>query len=140
MMEGQQRVKRILIVEDEPHIAQLIAYNLSAAGYLTVIAVNGSEAIASINAVAPDLVTLDLLLPLQSGWEVLHTIRQHPSRHIATLPIIVVSALSSPHLQTDLQRHGVSHCLGKPFSVTALCMLVHSMLEKPCDASWLSPA
>jgi len=138
-MEGPHSVKRILIVEDEPHIAQLIAYNLAEAGYQTASAFTGAEALALVEPFAPHLVTLDLLLPLQSGWEVLSAIRMHPRHQIATLPVIVVSALCSPQLQADLRRHGVERCLGKPFSVTELCLLVRSVLEKPCDASWENP-
>ena len=138
-MEGLPNVKRILIVEDEPHIAQLIAYNLTEAGYQTASAFTGAEALALVEPFAPHLITLDLLLPLRSGWEVLGAIRRHPRQQISTLPVIVLSALCSPQLQADLRLNGVEHCLGKPFSVTELCLLVHSMLEKPCDANWVNP-
>lgn len=132
-------MKRILIIEDEPHIAQLIAYNLTEAGYQTAVAVNGAEAIALVEPFAPHLVTLDLLLPLYSGWEVLDFVRKHPRKQISTLPVIVLSALWSSRLQADLRRNGVEHCLEKPFSVTELRLLVHSMLEKPCDTTWVNP-
>ena len=132
-------MKRILIVEDEPHIAQLIAYNLAEAGYQTASAFTGVEAFGLVESFAPHLVTLDLLLPLQSGWEVLSAIRMHPRKQISTLPVIVLSALCSPHLQADLRGHGVEHCLGKPFSVTELCLLVRSVLDTPCDASLVNP-
>ena len=138
-MEGSYSVKRILVVEDELHISQLITYNLTEAGYLTAPAFDGREALSLIEESAPHLITLDLLLPLHSGWEVLDFIRKHPRRQIATLPVIVLSALRSPQLQAELRHNGVEHCLGKPFSVTELCLLVRSMLEKPRDMNWASP-
>jgi DNA-binding response OmpR family regulator len=82
---------------------------------------------------------LDLLLPLQSGWQVLDTIRRHPRKQIATLPVIVLSALSSPRLKKELRNNGVDHCLGKPFSVTELCLLVNTLLAEQVDSWWSSP-
>jgi DNA-binding response OmpR family regulator len=132
-------VKHILIVEDDLSISQLISYNLEQAGYRVVTAFDGAEALQLVDSSCPQLVTLDLLLPRQSGWEVLHAIRSHPRKHIAALPIIVLSALCSPHLRADLRQSGVKHCLGKPFSVTELCVLVHSLLATRTDAIWENP-
>jgi DNA-binding response OmpR family regulator len=132
-------VKHILVVEDDLSISHLISYNLEQAGYRVVTAFDGAEALRSVDSVCPQLVTLDLLLPRQSGWEVLHAIRSHPRKHIATLPVIVLSALCSPHLRADLRRNGVDHCLDKPFSVTALCMLVNSLLATRAKAIWENP-
>jgi two-component system response regulator RpaA len=138
-MEGSQSVKRILVIEDEPHISHLITYNLTVAGYLAVPAFDGNEALTQIEDFAPHLITLDLLLPLRSGWEILDFIRTHPQKQISALPVIVLSALHSPRLQADLRRNKVEHCLGKPFSVTELCFLVRSMLEQPADTTWANP-
>ena len=132
-------MKHILVVEDDLSISHLISYNLEQAGYRVVTAFDGAEALRSVDSVCPQLVTLDLLLPHRSGWEVLHAIRSHPRKHIATLPVIVLSALCSPHLRADLRRNGVDHCLGKPFSVTELCVLVHSLLAARSDAVWENP-
>lgn len=131
--------RRILIVEDESSIAHLIAYNLEQGGYRTAIAANGGDAYHLVESFAPHLVTLDLLLPQQSGWQVLSAIRTHPRRQVATLPVIVVSALVSPKLRAELRRNGVCHCLGKPFSVTELCFLVDTVLTAGSDPSWGSP-
>lgn len=138
-MEESYRVKRILVIEDEPHISQLITYNLAEAGYLVVPAFDGSEALTQIEDFAPHLITLDLLLPLYSGWEVLDFIRKHRRKQISALPVIVLSALRSPQLQADLHHHGVEHCLGKPFSVTELCFLVRSLLDRPREENWANP-
>ena len=131
--------KRILVVEDETSIAHLIAYNLEQAGYRTAIAVNGGEALHLVESFSPHLLTLDLLLPQQSGWQVLGALRAHSRKQIATLPVIVVSALASPQLRQELRRNGVCHCLGKPFSVTELCLLVNSVMATCMDPSWASP-
>jgi DNA-binding response OmpR family regulator len=131
-------VKRILVVEDELSISNLICYNLEQAGYRVAAAFDGDEALQMVESFYPQLVTLDLLLPRQSGWQVLDAIRHHPRRHTAMLPILVLSALSSPQLREELHRSGVRYCLSKPFSVTELCLLVNALLEEP-DAAWSSP-
>lgn len=131
--------KRILVVEDECSIAHLIAYNLERVGYRTATAANGGEALQLVESFSPHLLTLDLLLPRQSGWQVLSAIRAHPRRYIATLPVIVVSALASPKLREELRRNGVCHCLGKPFSVTELCVLVNTVMLTYTDPGWASP-
>ena len=69
--------------------------------------------------------TLDLLLPLKSGWQVLEYIRRHSDARVRQVPIIVVSALASQRQQKELQHSGVHYCLGKPFSISELCLLVH---------------
>ncbi len=131
--------EHILVVEDDPSNSELISYTLEQAGHRVVTVFNGDEAVRSVERNCPRLVTLDLLLPLQSGWEVLRAIRSHPRHHIATLPIVVVSALTTPHLRADLRKSGVDHCLPKPFSVTALCVLVRSLLAPSTDTVWDSP-
>jgi len=132
-------VKRILVVEDELSISNLICYNLERAGYRMATAFDGDEALQLVESFCPQLVTLDLLLPRQSGWQVLDTIRHHPRRQIAMLPVIVLSALSSPQLRDELHRSGVRHCLNKPFSVTELSLLVNMLLEERPDSAWASP-
>jgi two-component system alkaline phosphatase synthesis response regulator PhoP len=132
-------VKRILVVEDELSISNLISYNLEQAGYQVATAYDGAEALRLVEEFCPHLITLDLLLPLQSGWQVLDAIRNHPRKQIATLPVIVLSALSCSKLRGELLQHGVAHCLGKPFSVTELTLLVNSLLGEKCDQAWSSP-
>jgi DNA-binding response OmpR family regulator len=70
---------------------------------------------------------------------VLDVDRRHPRKQIATVPVIVLSALSSSKLQNELLLNGVVHCLGKPFSVTELCLLVNSLLGESSDPAWSSP-
>lgn len=131
--------KRILVVEDDTSIAHLIAYNLEQTGYRVARAGNGVEALQRVESFSPHLLTLDLLLPQQSGWQVLNALRAHSQKRVATLPVLVVSALASPRLRDDLRRHGVGHCLGKPFSVTELYFLVNTIMATPIDPHWASP-
>ena len=132
-------MKRILVVEDEISISNLISYNLEQIGYRVATAYDGAEALRLLGSFCPHLLTLDLLLPQQSGWEVLDSLRHHPHGRHSSLPVIVVSALDSPRLREDLLRSGVRYCLGKPFSVTELCVLVNALLEECPDSASASP-
>ena len=132
-------MKRILVVEDELSISNLITYNLEQSGYRVTTAFDGVEAVRLVEEFCPHLVTLDLLLPLQSGWQVLDAIRRHPRRQIAALPVIVLSALNSAQLRNELIRNGVRYCLGKPFSVTELRVLVNILIGEKSEAGWDSP-
>lgn len=132
-------MKRILVVEDEVSISHLISYNLEQAGYSVETATDGSEALRLVDSFFPHLVTLDLLLPQHSGWEVLHFLRHHPRKRVASVPVIVVSALNSPPLRAELRQHGVRYCLDKPFSVMELCKLVNTLLEEHPDSALASP-
>ncbi len=135
-------MKKVLVVEDEPSIAHLIAYNLEQAGHCVEVAEDGEQACAQVESFGPNLVTLDLLLPLKSGWQVLEYIRRHPDARVRQVPIIVVSALASQRQQEELQHSSVHHCLSKPFSISELCLLVHHHLSpaiyKPGHSSYLA--
>jgi len=81
---------RILVVEDEPDVARLLALMLTRAGYSVDIAVTGTDALNAIQRTHYAAVTLDLMLPDISGLGIIHRLRQHPQT--AGLPIVVVSA------------------------------------------------
>ena len=132
-------MKRILVVEDELSISNLITYNLEQSGYRVTTASDGVEAVRLVEEFCPHLVTLDLLLPLQSGWQVLDAIRRHPRRQVAALPVIVLSALNSAQLRNELLRNGVRYCLGKPFSITELRVLVNILIGEKSEVGWDSP-
>ena len=68
--------KTILIVEDDPNISELVQMYLEKEGYHTKIAADGGQGVALFRQVRPDLVLLDIMLPVMDGWSVLRTIRQ----------------------------------------------------------------
>ena len=122
---GGRALKKVLVVEDEASIAGLIAYNIEQAGYRVQTATDGQAACRQAETFAPDAVTLDLLLPLVSGWQVLRFLRSHADRRLARVPVIVVSALGSARQRAELKRQGAQDCLEKPFSIAELSRLIH---------------
>ena len=120
---------RILVAEDDSSIAQLIAYNLAQDGHLLTVVSDGSSALRALRASPPDLLILDLLLPLQSGWQVLRELRRRRELPSAAPPVLVVSALACERLKRELANSGAQRVLGKPFSVKDLLETVRGLLE-----------
>jgi CheY-like chemotaxis protein len=86
--------RRILIVEDEPDLAALLAYRLKQENYSTVISEDGIHACRLVDDVRPDLVLLDILLHGKNGWQVCEYIRTHDEKAIAAIPVIMLTALA----------------------------------------------
>ena len=115
----------ILIVDDDKDILKLISMRLNAAGYATVTANNGAEAMSAIMLQRPDLVISDLRMPAMDGMALLDTIQQsHPS-----LPVIMLTAHGSIPDAVNATQRGVFSFLTKPFDSQALLQQVASALR-----------
>jgi DNA-binding response OmpR family regulator len=110
---------RILVIDDDPSIAALVAEVLTDEGYTVQLAYDGPDALAAIAAQMPDLVIADLLLPGMSGLELLHSVRE---RGHTQLPIIVMTAAA--HRAADLTLHGAAAWITKPFDLDELLACV----------------
>ena len=86
---GASQTKRILIVEDKPHARTLLHTYLKEAGYTIEIAANGVEALEKAKLWKPDVITLDILLPVKDGWQVLRELKEHPL--CKEIPVIIIS-------------------------------------------------
>jgi CheY-like chemotaxis protein len=104
--------QRILIVDDEFGLAEVVAEMLQERGYETVLAINGFLALERVAERAPDLILLDCMMPLMDGSGVVRALRADPAT--AHIPIILMSAL--PHIvPPDVQATSCT-LLRKPFS------------------------
>ena len=83
---------RVLVVDDEPDLLELIHYNLTKAGYDVASVLSGEEALAHVRASLPDLIVLDVLLPGLDGLEVCKALRRNPTT--AGIPIVMLTARS----------------------------------------------
>ncbi len=118
---------RILAVDDEPELAELIRYHLARAGHVVTTAANGWEAVGLARAQRPDLILLDLMLPDLDGFGVCEILRRQAET--ATIPIVIVSAWSSGesrHLGLEL---GALDYLTKPFSPQDLVRCVDRLMN-----------
>ena len=123
-----EQKKRILIVDDDLHISELLYVNLDAVGYEVDRAGNGHEAIDRIAAGHPDLILLDVMMPEMDGWELCKTIRDDPE--CRDIRIVMLTARD-----TDRDKmigkgvFGVDEYLTKPFDMGELLALCRSLLH-----------
>ncbi len=122
--------EKVLIVEDETDMANLLAYRLSEKGYETWLASNGKDALERIKKEIPDLILLDLMMEQVDGWEVCSSIRSHTNETIKRLPIIMLTALSEPEEKIIGLRLGADDYVTKPFNMDELILRVKNMLRK----------
>ena len=123
-----RRGNRILIVDDDPDIRTLANLALSQDGHIVIEAASGQEALALIEAQAPDLLLLDLLMPVQGGLEVLKILRAQPTT--ATLPIVVLTAMDDEVTTRAGFELGATDYLTKPFSIPQLAARVRACLSR----------
>lgn len=116
----------ILVVEDEPHIARGLAFNLEQEGYRVVVAASGEEALRLLPEHSFALVVLDLMLPGLGGLEVCRRIRALDPR----LPVLMLTALSSEADRVEGLRHGADDYLTKPFSLAEFLLRVEGILRR----------
>ncbi len=107
----------ILIVEDDDDLVNLLEYRLHKGGFDTIIARDGNEACRLIKEVAVELVLLDILMPGMDGWEVCRRIRGHQDKRVATLPVIMLTALSNGENRIKGLECGADVYLAKPYSI-----------------------
>src|SRR5262245_864201 len=119
---------RILIVEDDPDIADLVAHYLDKAGFVTERVVSGREALAAIAAKPPDLVVLDLMLPQVDGLEICRMVRSE--KKTASIPIIMVTARADESQRIVGLELGADDYLAKPFSPNELVARVRALLRR----------
>jgi DNA-binding response OmpR family regulator len=118
--------KRILIVEDEGHIADGLKLNLTLQGHDTLIATDGVAALDLWKEWRPDLIVLDIMLPRIDGISVLRNIRLEDQR----IPILILSARSTPADKIEGLKHGVDDYLAKPFDLEEFLLRVDRLLTR----------
>jgi DNA-binding response OmpR family regulator len=129
---------RILIVEDDPDIAELVGRYLDKAGFITEPVVSGREALISIAARPPELVVLDLMLPHVDGLEVCRVIRSNEAT--AAIPIIMLTARAEESERIVGLELGADDYLAKPFSPNELVARVRALLRRAHRAAPSAPA
>ena len=118
---------KILIVEDDRSLSKVLQYNLNKAGYNTVCAFNGGSALDQVRFDLPDLVILDVMLPVIDGLEVCR--RMRADRETSAIPILMLTAKGEESDQLAGFSLGVDDYVVKPFSVKILLERVKVLLR-----------
>ena len=118
----------VLIVEDEPAQAEVLAYNLEAEGFHVITADNGEDALILVDENMPDLIILDWMMPHISGIEVCRRLKMRPETR--SIPIIMLSARSEEFDRVRGLETGADDYVAKPYSINELMARVRAQLRR----------
>jgi len=119
---------KVLVVDDEPDVLDLVSYNLTQAGFLVETATDGADALRKARSAAPDLILLDLMLPEMDGLEVCKLLRRDPKTN--GIPIIMLTARAGEVDRIVGLELGATDYVPKPFSPRELVLRVKKRLEE----------
>jgi CheY-like chemotaxis protein len=123
----QARVPRILIVDDEPAIREVLSAVLTEEGYEVAVAVDGAEGLTRVAEHSPDLVILDYMMPRLDGLQLLQRLRSRPE--LAKAHVILLSAVAH-RLRGEPLASSVDLVLAKPFDLDELVDHVAAVLKR----------
>jgi len=129
--------KRVLVVEDDAAIIELLRFLLEQEGLEVEVAQDGLEALDKMEVWSPDLVLLDLRLPKLEGMDVLWEMRQNPKW--SNIPVIIISVDSSPQTMLQGWRLGVDSYFIKPFDPDELIRVVRRIISVSRPEPSLNP-
>jgi two-component system phosphate regulon response regulator PhoB len=121
-------MQKILIVEDEADIAELISFNLQRSGYEVVTAHNGLQGVALARSEQPDLLVLDLMLPGLDGFGVIKELKRDP--RTADTPVLMLTARAQTGDRIKGLEAGADDYLTKPFSPKELILRIQAILKR----------
>ena len=120
--------RRILVVEDNLDSYELMRFALERSGYQTFLAVNGLDGVNAARQRVPDLIIMDLSMPIMDGWTATSLIRE--DKKTSMIPVIAVTAYSQPGDRVRALNMGCNEYVTKPMNLTDLVATVNSWVSK----------
>ncbi|MBN2248051.1 MAG: response regulator [Coriobacteriia bacterium] len=120
-------MSRILIADDEPHIRKLVSFTLSNRGHEIIQAEDGGQALEMARAEQPDLILLDVMMPVMTGYDVLDRLKADEGT--AAIPVIMLSAKSQRTEVEEGLTRGAEQYICKPFTPKDLVQQVNELLD-----------
>lgn len=125
-VEGSRtRQATVLVVDDEPDLAWVMRFNLEVEGYRTFAAGDGRSALDVLREHSPEVMILDVMMPVMDGWSVLEELRGLPPHERPR--IVIVSARTSPEDRARAHELGVDAFIPKPFELEDLLEVVRGL-------------
>ena len=121
-------MSHVLLIEDEPNIAEAIRFILTRDGWSVSTLDDGAAAVAAVHDQRPDIVILDLMLPGLSGLEIVETLRADPATQ--SLPVLMLTAKGAGREREAAERAGVSRFMTKPFSNADILASVRALVGR----------
>ena len=126
-----QEVQKVLVVDDNQDVRELIVHILNADGFHVYAAVDGENALAILNSNPVDLVLLDVMMPGMSGLEVLKEIRTGSNKKVREVPVMMITAMSSTDDVDQALAIGANSYVVKPFRGATVREKVRKILDLP---------
>ena len=120
----------VLVVEDDKNIAELLQLYLEKEGYAVTVASDGGQGVSKFRAIKPDLVLLDLMLPVMDGWGVCRTIRAE-----SQVPIIMLTAKGETSDKVSGLKNGADDYITKPFEMKEVLARIEAVLRRTGNAA-----
>lgn len=120
--------EKILVIDDELHIVELIKYNLESNGFKVSYALNGKDGLKMVSDVKPDLILLDVMLPEMDGFDLCKEVKKNDD--IANIPIIMLTAKSEEFDKILGLELGADDYITKPFSVRELIARIKAVIRR----------
>lgn len=124
--------QRVVVVEDEPEMLDIICFNLEQSGYSVIPARDGVEAFEALEGKTPDAVVLDLNLPNMSGFRLLKLLKRDP--RWSRIPLIVATAFAFEEVE-DIANEGIDCFMTKPFDPAELINRLEYVISKSSGAA-----
>lgn len=121
-------MNKILVVEDEDSLRELIVFNLTKAGFDVVESENANDALIFIEEITPDLIILDIMMPGLKGTQLLQILKKSPK--FSSIPVIIISARSSESDIVEGLELGADDYITKPFSMKVLIAKIKILLRR----------
>ncbi len=122
-------VKRIVVVDDEPHVRNVLALKLQAAGYHVTLCRDGAEGLEEISATIPDLVFTDLQMPEMTGLEMAQALHANPQT--CHIPLIMITSRGDILPEDHAANTNIRRLLDKPFSPRQILSMAAEILRSP---------
>jgi two-component system alkaline phosphatase synthesis response regulator PhoP len=119
---------RVLVVDDEPDVIEILSYNLTKENCEVFKAYNGEDALVSARSIVPDLIIMDIRMPGMSGIEACREIRKTES--ISNIPILFLTADSDEYTTMNAFEAGASHFITKPIRPSILIDMIKEMMKE----------
>ena len=120
--------KKILVVDDEPYLAEMMANRLEANRYTVVTALSGRDALDQVAKVKPDLILLDILMPDMDGYQILRRLKEDPKTQ--SLPVIMLTVKKWSEDIKKAMESGASDYIVKPFSPAEVLKKIEGVLKR----------
>ena len=119
--------RKLLLIEDDPHISRFLKLELEHSGYEIILAVTGDQAMDLLEAEEPDLIILDVMLPVIDGFSILRFIREEVSEE---LPVIMLTARGEVNDRVRGLKRGADDYVVKPFHIEELLARIEALLRR----------